>query len=61
MTNAKTHNHRHRNAVNAARAVRLVMAALDLDRAAYIDMLNAVMAEFDDCPECRRVVIGQLA
>jgi hypothetical protein len=55
------HKHRHPTAVNAARATRLVMAALDMDTDAYIDMLDAVMAEFDDCRECRRVVIAELA
>lgn len=50
----------HCAAVNAARALRLIMGALD-QQPAYINTFDAMIAEFDDCPECRHLVTAELA
>jgi hypothetical protein len=47
---------------NAARALRLILSAVDRsDREMCVDAADRIFAEFDACPECRRAVMAHLA
>jgi hypothetical protein len=50
----------HSQQANYARAARLILAALDGGHAGR-DAVDRVVCEFDDCPQCRRAVVEDLA
>jgi hypothetical protein len=58
MTDAERRAHTYQ--ANAARAARLILAALDGSHAGR-DAVDRVVREFDDCPRCRHAVVEDLA